>query len=73
MIMKTDKELADDLDAKKRIREHGGLWKNCSKCNGTGQVALDHGPGKHARWSINECFSCGGKGGHWEMPTMRTL
>lgn len=34
--MKTDKELADELDAKDRLRRRGYTQKPCLSCNGKG-------------------------------------
>jgi hypothetical protein len=36
--MKTDKELADELDAQERLRNRGYKKELCSKCNGLGHV-----------------------------------
>jgi hypothetical protein len=54
--MKTDKELADELDAKKRLQDHGYRQSNCpnSKCFQLG----------------NMCPQCGGKGYIWENTEM---
>lgn len=69
--MKTDKELADELDAKQRIRSHGGEWVICSKCHGVGRTTF----GGKGMMGLNTatCFHCDGRGGRWEMPMMRLL
>lgn len=35
--MKSDKELADQLDAEDRLRSRGYEKKTCEKCNGTNE------------------------------------
>lgn len=64
-LKKSDKELADQLDAKKRLRDHGYTQKTCQKCRGTGMML--HGPGNH------HCYSCEGRGYTWEAPFMRQI
>lgn len=59
--MKTDKELADELDAQKRLEGHGYIRHACDTCHGTGMQ----------RYS--KCFRCEGKGHTWESPLMRTF
>jgi DnaJ-class molecular chaperone len=63
--MKTDKELADDLDAKKRLEGHGYTQKKCPQCRGTGFIPKSNG-GYH-------CYSCEGKGYTWEAPFMQHI
>lgn len=63
MNHETDKELADRLDAKKRIRDHGGTWKTCHRCKGAGYDFPHNG--------MVPCFICNGRGGEWEFPMMR--
>jgi hypothetical protein len=46
MKTKTAKELADELDAKDRLRERGYTWKTCKYCHGIGCPGCDHGGGK---------------------------
>lgn len=52
-----DKELADELDARDRLRKRGLFWKACSLCHGCRE----------------SCPVCRGKGGFWEpaLPTVR--
>lgn len=57
---RTTKELADELDARDRLRQRGYDWKSCKHC---------HGIGRDARGA--PCFPCGGKGGTWMAPMMR--
>lgn len=61
--MKSDKELADELDAQKRLREHGYTEKRCTSCDGTGVRVWGRGP--------QTCYTCNGKGWVWEAPLMR--
>lgn len=63
MNHETDKELADRLDAEKRIRNHGGTWKTCPRCKGAGYDFPHSG--------MLPCFVCNGRGGEWEFPMMR--
>lgn len=56
---KTDKELADELDAKDRLIARGYKRQTCAKCNGFGQFG-----------SI-QCWRCEGKGYTWEAPLMK--
>lgn len=67
--MKTDKEIADTLDARERIRKHGGTWVRCPKCGGLGYTTF----GGKGMMGLNTgtCFSCDGKGGKWEFPLTR--
>jgi DnaJ-class molecular chaperone len=58
--MNTDKELADELDARKRLAGHGFKQCACAKCKGTG-VNLE-------RKDMSPCFYCGGNGYTWESP-----
>lgn len=52
--MKTDKELADELDARKRLERHGLRMVDCPHCS-----IRDRVEGRH-------CPACGGKGYTWE-------
>lgn len=52
MSEKTDKELADELDARDRLRKRGYKWERCPTCNGLKE----------------NCFTCKGRGGIWEAP-----
>ena len=62
MSHETDKELADRLDAEKRIRNHDGTWKSCPDCNGLGF---------NPHSNMSQCWTCQGRGGLWEFPLMR--
>lgn len=55
MKPKTDKELADEVDAQKRLEKNGYRRVTCKSCNGV---------------SLRYCPACGGKGYHWEAPLM---
>jgi DnaJ-class molecular chaperone len=57
MKTESDKELADKVDARKRLEKHGYRRVTCEKCRGTG--GIEH-----------HCFSCGGKGYRWEAPAI---
>ena len=48
---RTAKELADELDARDRLRARGWHWKTCKTCRGLGE--------------LKGCGACGGKGGRW--------
>jgi len=63
--MKSDKELAEQLDADKRIRSHGYKKKTCPYCNGIG---IDQSPRRN--YVGTRCYPCGGKGYTWEAPLM---
>jgi DnaJ-class molecular chaperone len=52
--MKSDKELADQLDAEDRLRGRGYEKQICPKCNGYGQFG-----------SV-VCWQCEGKGHIWK-------
>lgn len=54
---KSDKELADELDAQDRLRNRGYERKTCDRCGGRGQSAPD----------IN-CWQCHGRGYYWQAP-----
>ncbi len=58
MENKSDKELADELDAKKRLKDHGYRQRVCSSCNGASSPQTYF------------CVNCGGKGYTWEAPLM---
>lgn len=55
-MSKTDKELADELDARDRLEARGYKRVTCTKCNGFGQFG-----------SI-QCWQCEGRGCNWEAP-----
>lgn len=55
--MKSDKELADELDAQDRLTARGYKRVPCEPCRGTGQRGPD----------IN-CWHCEGKGYIWQAP-----
>lgn len=55
---KNDKELADELDARDRLRNQGYQWVACESCKG---IRFDY------------CAACSGKGGRWQAPMMRTM
>lgn len=50
-MSKSAKELADELDAKDRLRARGYRWKTCEHCHGMGE--------------ITGCGACENKGGKW--------
>ncbi len=56
-MLKTDRELADELDARDRLEARGYKRKLCDKCGGTGQSYPDI-----------VCNKCEGKGCRWEAP-----
>lgn len=60
--MKSDKEIADDLDAKDRLIARGYERVPCEKCHGLG-YSLD--------FSGRECLACQGVGFHWQAPMMK--
>lgn len=55
-MMKTDKEIADELDAKDRLIARGYKQLKCEKCNGFGQFG-----------SV-VCWKCEGRGYYWQAP-----
>lgn len=57
--MKTDKELADELDARKRIERHGYTRVPCSNPKCTEHRIQGY------------CYCCGNKGYTWKAPMMR--
>lgn len=57
MKPKTDKELADEVDARKRLEKNGYRRVTCKSCNGF-------------KGDDGYCMACGGKGYHWESPLM---
>lgn len=57
--MKSDKELADELDARDRLEARGYKRETCPKCKGFGQFG-----------SI-QCWQCEGKGYCWQAPLMK--
>lgn len=59
-MAKSDKELADELDARERLENRGYKKVACEKCGGIG-------------WSTpnDPCLRCGGKGYHWQAPLMK--
>lgn len=58
---KSDKELADELDARDRLTNRGYKQATCPKCNGYGACG-----------SV-QCWKCEGKGYYWEPPLMKEL
>lgn len=65
----TDKELADELDAQKRILAHGYTKENCPTCKGTGWLVSEYLALANKGRKV-ECFACGGKGYKWKAPGM---
>lgn len=59
----TDVELANELDAQKRILAHGYTKEKCPTCKGTGWL-FSHNEGVHEI----VCFGCNGKGYKWKAP-----
>jgi hypothetical protein len=59
-MAKSDKELADELDAKDRLRNRGYEQVTCEKCGGLGMEGFDIA-----------CSCCEGKGYHWRAPLMK--
>lgn len=59
-MKKTDKELADELDAQSRLKRKGYRQRPCVNLN----CAKDRIRGMR-------CLTCGGKGYTWEAPLMR--
>lgn len=55
---KTEKELADELDAKDRLTARGYVRETCKSCGGIGTNPRTDMP----------CFSCDGRGFHWRAP-----
>jgi DnaJ-class molecular chaperone len=55
--MKSDKELADELDAQDRLRNRGYEQVACEKCGGLGFEGFDIA-----------CSKCEGKGYYWQAP-----
>lgn len=71
--MKTDKEIADELDARDRLIARGWKYKKCLPCGGTGQYfRAPVGKEKDLAGSVNKvldtCACCGGKGHGWIIP-----
>lgn len=64
-MSKSDKELADSLDAYDRLIARGYKRVSCDKCKGIG-YARD----SFHNWGI-PCSSCEGRGFHWEAPLMK--
>lgn len=58
--MKTDKELADELDAQERLETRGYVRETCPKCNG------------YQQFGSVMCWQCEGKGYIWRAPLMKT-
>lgn len=54
IIMKTDKQLADEIEARKILEKMGYRKIKCKSCNGGNVLAY--------------CFLCEGKGYRWEAP-----
>jgi DnaJ-class molecular chaperone len=54
---KSDKELADELDARDRLRARGYEQVKCPACQGLGMEGFDIA-----------CFRCEGKGYYWQAP-----
>jgi len=65
--MKTDKELADEIDAADRLLKHGYTRKQCPHCKGVGQQCDERLPFP----SLGKCYPCDGKGFKWEAPIER--
>ena len=60
----TDKELADRVDARKRLEKYGYRRVTCEACNGTGILG-----NADKKFLIEcECGACDGKGYRWEAP-----
>jgi len=54
--MKSDRELADELDAQDRLKARGYEKVTCENCRGEGhQISV-------------ECFKCEGRGYYWQAP-----
>lgn len=58
MSHKTDKELADEVDARERLKARGYEQKRCPVCSKDYRLR-------------DFCSRCGGKGYVWEAPLMR--
>lgn len=57
---KSDKELADELDARDRLIARGYERVKCPKCDGLG-----------LRFGDVQCWQCEGKGYYWMPPLMK--
>ncbi len=55
---KSDKEVADELDARDRLKARGAVWMTCRACEGLSEI-------------IGYCPSCQGNGGRWSFPLER--
>jgi DnaJ-class molecular chaperone len=64
-MLRSDKELADALDARDRLINRGYVQKACDKCKGLGRIQLFN---KDNDFSYTECFRCEGKGFWWKAP-----
>ena len=60
--MKTDKGLADDLDAQERLENRGYQRKTCPNCDGVGRLG---------RLMFVPCPYCEGRGYTWQAPMER--
>lgn len=60
--MKTDKELADELDARDRLFARGYKQEQCPDCKGEGWIQPER------RHNVDPCYSCGGRGWCWVAP-----
>lgn len=59
MSNKTDKELLDAIETRKRLESYGYKRRCCRVCWGSGIA--------HEIWRVH-CKTCGGKGYTWEAP-----
>lgn len=58
-----EQQLLNRIKAKEQLLARGYKWIKCRICKGTGKSHI----------GFYECFSCRGKGGHWQAPLMRLL
>jgi len=64
MSIKSDKEFADELDARDRLKRRGFKMQTCKLCKGTGMFIAER---DHYQ-SFLSCHACAGKGYIWEAP-----
>lgn len=65
--MKSDKDLADHLDAQDRLRSRGYKWKKCDHCKGIGFIIVSR-INQNEFAATHRCVPCDGRGGTWEPP-----
>jgi DnaJ-class molecular chaperone len=58
--MKTPKEIADELEAQRKLEAAGYRWVRCDRCDGAGRYR-----------GLYECRRCDGRGGYYEAPMER--